>query len=207
MPISFNCPCGKALRVADEHAGRRVKCPACQAVGTVPAPEPQFEVVEETSAPLVSPPPAPKPRPVAKPAPSRDDEEEEDGRGYSVDTKRDDEDEAPREKKKPEFRKGSGRTDDEDDEDEDEDRPKKKKKKRRSSSGYSGRPDPDAGKKVMYVVGGLLLVAIGIALVIFGWQAEGRGATRALIFGICLAVSGFGTMTQGATGNFDDDDE
>ena len=58
MPITFNCPCGKALRVADEHAGRRVKCPACQAVGTVPAPEPE---------------PAPAaPAPAATPEPSGD---------------------------------------------------------------------------------------------------------------------------------------
>ena len=48
MPITVSCPCGKKLRVADEHAGKRVKCPACQAVSTVPAPEPEpeFEIVE-----------------------------------------------------------------------------------------------------------------------------------------------------------------
>jgi hypothetical protein len=127
VPITFNCPCGKALRVADEHAGRRVKCPACQTIGTVPEPEPQFEIVEEPEEQLA---PAPaKPRPVAKPAP-HDDEDDDDGRGYSVAKKnRDDEDdEKPRAKKKPDFRHGSGRTDDDDD---DEDRPKKKRKKKR----------------------------------------------------------------------------
>jgi hypothetical protein len=38
MPISLNCDCGRALRVKDELAGRRVRCPVCQAVLTVPEP-------------------------------------------------------------------------------------------------------------------------------------------------------------------------
>jgi lipopolysaccharide-induced tumor necrosis factor-alpha factor len=38
IPIKIKCPeCGKTLRVADEHAGRKVKCPGCQAVITIPA--------------------------------------------------------------------------------------------------------------------------------------------------------------------------
>jgi hypothetical protein len=35
--------------VADEHAGRRVKCPVCGAVGVVPTPEPDYELVEDDS--------------------------------------------------------------------------------------------------------------------------------------------------------------
>jgi len=55
MPITFNCTCGKTLRVPDENAGRRAKCPACNAIVNVPKPEvePEFEVVEE--APATSP--------------------------------------------------------------------------------------------------------------------------------------------------------
>ncbi|HEX5273050.1 MAG TPA: hypothetical protein VFW33_21280 [Gemmataceae bacterium] len=37
MPIAFSCPCGRALRVKDELAGRRVKCPACGEALTVPS--------------------------------------------------------------------------------------------------------------------------------------------------------------------------
>ncbi len=29
MTIEFECQCGKRLRVKDEHAGKKVKCPAC----------------------------------------------------------------------------------------------------------------------------------------------------------------------------------
>jgi phage FluMu protein Com len=37
MAISLVCECGKALSVRDEMAGKRVKCPACQTIMTVPA--------------------------------------------------------------------------------------------------------------------------------------------------------------------------
>jgi hypothetical protein len=36
MPVSFSCSCGKQLRVPDEYAGRRVKCPGCGEATTVP---------------------------------------------------------------------------------------------------------------------------------------------------------------------------
>lgn len=37
MPITFSCSCGKNLRVGDEHAGKRVKCPSCGKAVAVPA--------------------------------------------------------------------------------------------------------------------------------------------------------------------------
>lgn len=49
MPIAFACRCGATLRVPDEHAGRRVKCPSCAATTT--APGPAFEVVDEDDGP------------------------------------------------------------------------------------------------------------------------------------------------------------
>lgn len=37
MPIEFNCSeCGKRLRVPDVHAGKRARCPDCQAINNVP---------------------------------------------------------------------------------------------------------------------------------------------------------------------------
>jgi hypothetical protein len=38
MFIELSCPCGKALRVGDDHAGEAVRCPACGALLDVPAP-------------------------------------------------------------------------------------------------------------------------------------------------------------------------
>lgn len=38
MPIDSQCTgCGKMLRVADEYAGRRARCPVCQTIYTVPS--------------------------------------------------------------------------------------------------------------------------------------------------------------------------
>jgi hypothetical protein len=39
MPISVVCDCGKEFKVKDETAGKKVRCPACQTVLTVPAAE------------------------------------------------------------------------------------------------------------------------------------------------------------------------
>ena len=90
MPITFGCACGKQLRVADEYAGRRVKCPACGGATTVPEPEPEFEVIEDPSEPIAAPPP-PKARPVAKPTARRRADDDDDD--Y-------DDEERPRKKKK-----------------------------------------------------------------------------------------------------------
>jgi hypothetical protein len=39
MSIQVNCDCGKEFKVKDELAGKKIKCPACQSVVTVPAGE------------------------------------------------------------------------------------------------------------------------------------------------------------------------
>jgi hypothetical protein len=57
MAIAFSCTCGKHLRARDEFAGRRIKCPGCQNLLTIP-------VAAEVSAPAAAraaPPPAPEP--------------------------------------------------------------------------------------------------------------------------------------------------
>jgi phage FluMu protein Com len=68
MPIRLKCEkCGKALRAADGAAGKRVRCPGCGTVLTVPTPpaNPPFAeaVALEESAP------APAPASVQKPSP------------------------------------------------------------------------------------------------------------------------------------------
>jgi hypothetical protein len=51
MPIRFACTCGKQLQARDEYAGRRIKCPNCEALLNIPA----------GSAAPAPPPPAAKP--------------------------------------------------------------------------------------------------------------------------------------------------
>jgi len=36
MSISFECPCGKKMAAKEEFAGRRLRCPECQRVVTIP---------------------------------------------------------------------------------------------------------------------------------------------------------------------------
>lgn len=81
MPITLGCPsCGKRFRARDESAGKKVKCPYCQAAVPVPtadesanaaAPTAPLPAVPDSatfpppvSRPAASPPPRPAPAPV-----------------------------------------------------------------------------------------------------------------------------------------------
>jgi hypothetical protein len=57
MPIEFACPCGKAYKVADAHAGKRSKCTSCGLPVVVPSPTPG-EVWAEPPRPTAPPPTA-----------------------------------------------------------------------------------------------------------------------------------------------------
>jgi hypothetical protein len=106
MPITLNCPCGKTLRVPDASAGKRARCPACQAVIDIPAPrepEPVFEVEE--------PAPTPGPSPAYK-KPYADEDDEENVGTYGLAADEDDKPNAdgkvrPPKKGLPNFRRGT----------------------------------------------------------------------------------------------------
>lgn len=71
MPITLGCPsCGKRFRARDESAGKRVKCPYCQAAVPVPTAEESASAGAPT-APLPPPPPAFEPDPLPPPPPPR----------------------------------------------------------------------------------------------------------------------------------------
>lgn len=40
MPIQINCDCGTTLRAKEEHAGKRLKCPNCESIVSVPLSRP-----------------------------------------------------------------------------------------------------------------------------------------------------------------------
>src|SRR5262245_8316928 len=48
MPITLPCNCGRTLKLRDELAGKRIKCPSCEAILKVPEAEVEtdFEVIE-----------------------------------------------------------------------------------------------------------------------------------------------------------------
>lgn len=57
MPIEMRCAgCGQMLRVADEHAGKKARCPACGTVADVPLPAGQSPLVEPGSPFMGQPP-------------------------------------------------------------------------------------------------------------------------------------------------------
>ena len=56
MPISITCECGKKLTVKDELAGKRVRCPACQAILTVTAAKAAVAAAPKPKAAVGAPP-------------------------------------------------------------------------------------------------------------------------------------------------------
>lgn len=63
MPIEMSCTgCGQTLRVADEHAGKKARCPACGTIAEVPWAGVEVQPVEEPSNPFSA---APQPDPAA----------------------------------------------------------------------------------------------------------------------------------------------
>jgi hypothetical protein len=197
MPITIACPCGKPLRVGDQHAGKLVKCPVCGATQRAeqPAAEPppsrkqpapaaetsdDFEVIEDTS-------PAKRPAPVkpaAAPAPSRIKA-------------------AVAEEEKPAAPGITGQPK----------KPKKRKKKSRPAGedddGYVDRmiANEQWVKRVIrasaYIVLGVVILA-GVAILYFGYredvtwlQEEGGNAKLGLIV---LAVFGVAAIGKGVVG-------
>ncbi len=195
MPITFSCSCGKRLQVKDEVAGRPVKCPACTSVVTVPTPppaEPQFEVVEDEPAPTPSSSSEEKPKSSGRSKHDDDEEEAEERprkKGRSALDDEDDEDE-PRSRRRR-------RDDEEDDEDEEDERPRRRRSRRQPAGSTMG-------KRIGYMIGGLVLVLIGVGLAALGWYGGGRSATKMLILGVCLGIAGIGTGIKGLLGNVDD---
>ena len=49
MPIPLKCDCGRSLRVKDELAGRKVRCPVCKSVLTVPQADQPLVVIPAES--------------------------------------------------------------------------------------------------------------------------------------------------------------
>jgi RsiW-degrading membrane proteinase PrsW (M82 family) len=67
MPITLSCECGKKLRVKDELAGRKVKCPGCGKVLIIPSAE-ENKVIPFQDEPEQKPRPAPTQKPLAAPS-------------------------------------------------------------------------------------------------------------------------------------------
>ncbi|HEY1188714.1 MAG TPA: hypothetical protein VGE74_13755 [Gemmata sp.] len=190
MPIKVSCgSCSASLSAPDSAAGKKVKCPKCQAVLAVPAPEPEwpkFEVVEPEELP-----------PLRKPvraetgddAPAKVEREDRPARPKLVARRDDDEDDRPRKRRdyddedddRPRARKRRDYDDDEDDDrprkrrDYDDYEPRRKgpggdvKRKRKRKSGGNPLAWLSSGGGfgiTVAIVGGLWVLGLGIGLVV-----------------------------------------
>jgi hypothetical protein len=185
VPITFDCPCGKSLRVDDEHAGRRVKCPVCGAITLVPSANPQSEVENEDEEPQFEiiedePRQVPRARPAKSTSPDDDDE--------------------------PRPRKGrSDRDDDDDDYDDDDDKPRRRKKKKRrrpspsrsmpieEQHDYRGRGDSDLEGTDLFLCiccPGIGCI-VGMLRLITGSGEGGKMVALSLVFAVIWNVLGF----------------
>src|SRR5262245_45516947 len=71
MPIPFSCECGKKLQAKDEFAGKKMRCPSCGKLLTIPAPpapEPLLPPAAAHVAEVPAPPPAEEGGPASTPA-------------------------------------------------------------------------------------------------------------------------------------------
>jgi hypothetical protein len=204
----MRCTCGKPLRVGDEHAGKRVKCPACGALLTAERAGEfdDFEVLEEAPAPTSPPAPQPlppEPEPAAQPAtPSKSKPR----------VKATVEEEKPAAAPPPATPGVVGK-------------PKKKKKKKAGAA--AGEEDDDWYERMReseakmrrilrgsaFVVAGVL-VLVGAAVLYFGYgdDLEWAGGVKVKLFLIIMVIAGLAAVGKGAiglaTGQFlgDDDD-
>jgi hypothetical protein len=108
VPITLNCPCGKMLRVPDDSAGKRAKCPACSAVVAIPLPPPPPAPPEPEPVFEIEEPPAPAPGLPHTYKPALDDDDDATPYGLAAPEKPDPvTGEEARPKRLPNFRRGN----------------------------------------------------------------------------------------------------
>jgi hypothetical protein len=191
MPIPLSCQCGRSLRVKDEFAGRKVKCPSCAAVLAVPKPEPEpvpseedeaYNVLSEDSGEEARPrsgkyQPDPEEMVQTAPRPSRrrgDEEEEEPERSRREERRREEERE---ERRRAERRREERRRE--------EDREERRRASSRSSSG--GGFGVNAG-----IGGGIVMILIAVV-----WFVGGLALGRLFFYPPILFVLGIIAIVKG----------
>jgi hypothetical protein len=192
VPIQFSCSCGRTLQAKDEHAGLRVKCPACGAEATVPGAQAAVQTAE---------PPRPSSSPVQADEPRRGADEDNDRPRRRARADEDDDDDRPRRRAR-------------DDDDDEDDRPRRRSRDDDDDEDRSRRDDDDddydrprapagtSGKATAALVLGFLsfclplvlaIPAFILALLSFGdiRRSRGRlGGKGMAVAGLVLALVG-----------------
>jgi hypothetical protein len=196
MPIPVQCDCGRSLRIKDELAGRKVKCPQCGAVLVVPQPEPSaedqaFELISGDSEEEARPRGKAKsaddegvqtaPRPRRASAAGEDEEDPEETRRKRRQREEEDrEEERRRERRRKDVRHHVEAAE------------RAERAERRRHSGYSrgGFGSMNAG-----VVGGIIMILIAVA-----WFGIGLMAGIVFFYPPILLVIGIGAIIKGLAG-------
>ncbi len=179
MPILLTCECGKKLKVNDDSAGKRVRCPQCKATLQVPA----ADSPDDDAPPPKKNRPAPieeedRPRRSAAPkAKPRDDEEDDPPAKSAKKRPRDEEDDEDDEAPPAKASKKKSRDEEDDEEDrprktksrnedneEDDDRPRKRDKSRKDSPGKPAAKSSSGRLLVLLGVGVLVLAGGSVAI-------------------------------------------
>jgi len=184
MPITFDCPCGKTLRVSDEQAGRTARCPVCRAVTAIPTNGPAPATAGGT-------PP--------QPPPAEADAAAVGGGGGDPSYKlvRSDarriQDAHLEEQERPRRRRW-------DDEDDRADRPRR----RRRAHALEGRRRSGSAQ-ARVAIGGGIAILFGAVILAFAWSVG--GSVIGYVLGGCLAFGGAAYCVKGLTGSVTEDDD
>jgi hypothetical protein len=164
MPIAARCRCGRAIRVKDELAGRRIRCPECSEVLRVPVPE--AEIIEE------------------------DSEDREEDRRERRPVRRERTETAIEERRRPAPRSRASAEDEDEDEREEEEerraRRKKRRRRRRSEGSWSRASQSSIVVGALMMVGAIAWFVGGLAVgIIFFYPPI------LFVLGIAAMVRGF----------------
>jgi hypothetical protein len=176
MSIQFACECGKQFSVKDEFAGKRTKCPACGGALTVPMPATEPDDLSEEDKAFRALEEAPDAEPGYRATASDYDRPAAAPAGPAIPSA-----------KKPKLKKPSK-----------EEREARKHREPREPRQH----DPDRAKKILYMIGGVVMILIGVGLVFLAFDG---GAIRLGLFGGLIAFGGVGTFFQGVTGDFNEE--
>lgn len=183
MPITFDCECGKQLRVADAFAGKRAKCPSCENVMPVP-----MESVEEEA-------------PVKRPAIARRVAAREEDEGDRPRRRRDEQDE----KDGKEAKAGS------DAKEEGDDRPRFGKRRLTDDGSAADRKSTDETAAKSRSLEGKLSnsgIAGGVGLMVAAvvWFVVGLAADRIFFYPPVLFIVGLVAFIKGLVAAGDSDE-
>lgn len=171
MPIQIKCECGKALRVKDEFAGKKVRCPGCSEILLAPPADDAIAPVLAIAPPRKTPPPL----------------------------KFDEDDEQTAVTEKPTVKISAQSIDDDEDDswpakkrdrDDDDDRAARRKRRRRSSADSLHTSPGGTTKEVLAGVGLMIAgVALFVGPLMFGIF---------LWYSIALFIAGIMSVVKGA---------